>query len=65
VDVASDGLRGRLRRVHAETVGVLGTSFAADASVHAASPAAIRQVLSKPVEFARLIPLSEVVPGTP
>ena len=28
---------GRLRRVHAETAGVLGTSVAADASVHAAS----------------------------
>jgi hypothetical protein len=30
-------------------VAVLVTSFAADATVHAASPASIRQVLSKPV----------------
>ena len=40
---------GHLRRVHADTVGVPVTAFAADATVHAASRAAIRQVLSKPV----------------
>jgi hypothetical protein len=41
------------------------TSFALDATVHAASRAGNWQVLSKPVEFGRLIPLFEEVPGTP
>jgi CheY-like chemotaxis protein len=39
-------LYGHLRRVHADTVGVLVTSFAADATIHAASRAGIRQILS-------------------
>ena len=56
---------GHLRRVHADTVGVPVTAFAADATVHAASRAGIRQVLSRPVESGRLIPLIEEVAGTP
>jgi len=58
-------LCGHLKRVHADTVGVLVTAFAAAATVHAASRAGIRQVLSKRVEFGRLIPLIEEVAGTP
>jgi CheY-like chemotaxis protein len=57
-------LRGHLKRVHADTVGVLVTAFATDATAHAASRAGIRQVLSRPVEFGRLMPLIEEVAGT-
>jgi DNA-binding NtrC family response regulator len=59
------GLRGRLKRPHADTVGVPGTAFAAGATAHAASRAGIRQALSRPVESGRLIPLLEEVAGTP
>jgi hypothetical protein len=45
-------------------VGVLVMAFAADATVHAVSGAVIRQVLSKPVEFGRLISLIKKVAGT-
>jgi hypothetical protein len=34
-------------------VGVLVTAFAADATVHAASRVASRQILSKPVDLGR------------
>jgi DNA-binding NarL/FixJ family response regulator len=57
-------LRGHLKRVHADTMGVLVTAFATDATVHAASRAGIRQVLSRPVEFGRLMPLIEEVAWT-
>jgi hypothetical protein len=62
-----DGVKlyGHLRRVHADTVSVLVTSFAADATVHVASRASIRQALSTPMEFGRPIPLTEEVVGTP
>jgi hypothetical protein len=50
--------------VHADPVGVLVTALAADATAPATSRAGIRQLLSKPVEFDRLIPLIEVT-GTP
>ena len=58
-------LYGHLKRVRAETVGVLVTAFAADATLRAAAEAGIRQVLPKPVDFGRLIPLIEEVAGTP
>jgi CheY-like chemotaxis protein len=57
-------LCGYLQRVYADTVGVLVTACAADATAHAASRAGTRQVLSRPVEFGRLIPLIEEVAGT-
>jgi CheY-like chemotaxis protein len=62
----TDGVElcGHLKRVHADTVGVPVTAFADDATAHAASRAGIRQVLSKAVEFGRLIPLIEEVGGT-
>jgi DNA-binding NarL/FixJ family response regulator len=56
---------GHLKRAHADTVGVLVTSFAAATTVHAASRAGTRQVLPWPVELGRLIQLIEEVPGTP
>jgi hypothetical protein len=56
-------LYSHLKRAHADTVGVLVTALAADATVQRQT-AAIRQVLSKPVEFGRLIPLIEEVAGT-
>jgi CheY-like chemotaxis protein len=58
-------LYGHLKRVRADTVGVLVTAFAADATAQAAARAGIRQVLPKPVSFGRLIPLIEEVAGTP
>ena len=38
---------------------------AADATLHSAAEAGIRQVLPKPVDFGRLIPLIEEVAGPP
>jgi CheY-like chemotaxis protein len=58
-------LYGHLRQVRADTVGVLVTGFAADDTVRAASRAGIRQVLPKPVDLGRLLPLIEEVAGTP
>jgi CheY-like chemotaxis protein len=55
-------LCGHLNRVHADTVGILVTAFVA---VHAASRAGMRQILSRPAAFGRLIPLVEEVAGTP
>jgi hypothetical protein len=57
-------LWGRLRRPHADTVGVPATACAG-ATAHAASRGGIRQTLSGPVESGRLIPLIEEVAGTP
>jgi response regulator RpfG family c-di-GMP phosphodiesterase len=57
-------LCGRLKRPHADTVGVPATACAA-ATARAASRAGIRQALSRPVESGRLIPLIEEVAGTP
>jgi hypothetical protein len=57
-------LRGHPRRVHAATAGVRVTAFAA-ATARAASRAGIRQILSRPVGFGRLIPLIDGVAGTP
>ena len=63
----TDGVElcGHLRRVHADTVCVVVTAFAAGATGRAASRAGVRQVLSRPVGFGRLIPLLEGVAGTP
>jgi CheY-like chemotaxis protein len=58
-------LYGHLKRVRADTVGVLVTAYAADATLQAASEAGIRRVLPKPVDFGRLISLIEEVAGTP
>jgi CheY-like chemotaxis protein len=56
-------LCGHLQGVRADPVGVLATAFAA--TVHPASRAGIRQVLSEPVELGRLLPRIEEVAGTP
>jgi CheY-like chemotaxis protein len=58
-------LYGRLKQVRADTVGVLVTAFAAEATLRAAAEAGIRRVLPEPVDFGRLIPLIEEVAGTP
>jgi CheY-like chemotaxis protein len=58
-------LYGHIKRVRANTVGVLVTGFAADDTVQAALGAGIRRVLAKPVDFGRLIPLIEEVAGKP
>jgi CheY-like chemotaxis protein len=54
-----------LKQVRADTVGVLVSACAADATLQAANRAGIRQVLPKPVDFGHLIPLIEEVAGTP
>jgi DNA-binding NarL/FixJ family response regulator len=54
-----------LKRVRVDTVGVLVTAFAADATVQAATRAGFRRVLPKPVDFGHLLPLIEEVAGTP
>ena len=58
-------LYGQLKQVRADTVGVLVTAFAADATPQEANRPGIRRVLPKPVDFGHLIPLSEEVAGTP
>src|SRR5262249_801489 len=58
-------LYGHLKQVRADTVGVLVTAFAADATLQAAVRAGIRRVLPKPVDFGHLIPLIEEVAGSP
>jgi CheY-like chemotaxis protein len=58
-------LFGHLKRIRADTVGVLVTAYAADATLRAAEEAGIRRVLPKPVDFGRLIPLIEEVAGAP
>jgi CheY-like chemotaxis protein len=58
-------LYSHIKRVRADTVGVLVTGFAADGASQAASGAGIRRVLSKPVDFGRLLPLIEEVVGKP
>jgi CheY-like chemotaxis protein len=58
-------LYGHLKEVHADTVGILVTAFAADSTIQAAVRVGIRHVLPKPVNFGHLIPLIEEVAGTP
>jgi CheY-like chemotaxis protein len=62
-----DGLElyGHLKRVRADTVGILVTAADAADTVQAAARAGIRRVLPKPVDFGRLIPLIEEVAGAP
>jgi CheY-like chemotaxis protein len=54
---------GHLKQVRADTVGVLVTGFASDATIHAAVQAGIGQVVPKPVHVGHLIPLIEEVVG--
>jgi hypothetical protein len=51
--------------VQAETVGVLVTGFADDATLQEAERTGIREVLLKPLDLGRLIPLIEELAGTP
>jgi CheY-like chemotaxis protein len=57
-------LYGHRKQVWADTVGVLVTAFAADATIQEANQAGIRPILPKPVDFGHLIPLIEKVAGT-
>jgi two-component system, NtrC family, response regulator HydG len=57
-------LYSHMKQVQAGTVGVLVTGFASDATLQEAVRAGIRQVIPKPVDFGRLIPLIEAVAGT-
>jgi hypothetical protein len=57
-------LYGHLERVQADTIGVLVKAFTTG-TVHVASRAGIRQLLSKPAEFGRRIPLITEAAGTP
>jgi CheY-like chemotaxis protein len=54
-----------IKRVRADTVGILVTAFAADGTLKAAVGAGIRRVLAKPVDFGSLLPLIEEVAGRP
>jgi hypothetical protein len=45
-------------------VGALVTAYAAEDTIQAAHQSGIRQVLRKPVDFGRPIPLIEEVAGT-
>jgi CheY-like chemotaxis protein len=54
-----------IKRVRADTVGVLVTGFAAEGTMQAAVVAGIRRVLSKPLDFTCLLPLIEEIVGKP
>jgi CheY-like chemotaxis protein len=56
-------LYGHLRNVRADTVGVPVAPSAKAVTVQAADRAGIRRALPKPVDFGRLIPLTEEVTG--
>jgi len=58
-------LDGHRKQVRADTVGVLVTAFAANATIQEANQAGIRPILPKPVDFGHRIPLIEKVAGTP
>jgi DNA-binding NtrC family response regulator len=58
-------LYGHIKQVRPDTVGVLVTAFAAEDTIQAANRARILQVVPKPVDYGRLIPLIEEVDGTP
>jgi YesN/AraC family two-component response regulator len=64
-DMDGVALFGHFKQVQAETVSVLVTGFAADATIQEAIRAGIRHVLPKPVDFGQLIPFVEEVAGTP
>lgn len=55
----------RVRETHADVVGVLITTLAADETLAAARAAGVREVLLKPVDFGRLLPLVEQAVGPP
>lgn len=46
-------------------MGVLVTAFAAEGTVDTALGAGMRQVVDKPVDFGRLLPLIQEVVGQP
>ena len=53
----------RLKQEGAETVGILVTAFAASETIKDALEAGIRQVMPKPVDFGRLVPIIKEVAG--
>lgn len=54
-----------LKHEWAEMVGVLVTAFTSNDTAKAAIGAGIREVIPKPVDFGRLIPIIEEVAGKP
>ncbi len=69
LDYKMPGMNGvelyrRLKQLRLETVGVLVTAFAASDTIYDAIEAGMRQVLPKPVDFGRLLPIIEEVAGT-
>jgi two-component system response regulator AtoC len=55
----------RLRETHADVVGVLLTGYAAAETLAAAAEAGVRDIIPKPVDFGRLLPLVEQAVGPP
>ncbi len=55
----------RLREGRPGVVGILVTAYAGDETMAAATRAGVRQVVSKPVDFGRLLPLVEEAVGRP
>ena len=53
----------RLKQEGAETVGILVTAFAASETINDAMDAGMRQVMPKPVDFVRLVPIIKEVAG--
>lgn len=70
LDYKMPGMNGvelyrHLKAEGVETVGVLVTAFAANETINDAIEAGIRQVLPKPVDFARLVPIIKETAGKP
>jgi two-component system response regulator AtoC len=55
----------RIRETHSDVVGVLITTVAAAETVTAATEAGVRDIILKPVDFGRLLPLVEQAVGPP
>lgn len=69
LDYKMPGMNGvelyrHLKAERADTVGILVTAFAASETINDAMGAGMRQVMSKPVDFVRLVPIIKEVAGT-
>ena len=70
VDYKMPGVNGvdlyrRMKELRSEIVGVLVTAFAGKETLSDASAAGVRQVLAKPIDFEKLLPLIEEIVGKP
>jgi CheY-like chemotaxis protein len=68
LDYKMPGMNGvelfrHLKQARAETVGILVTAFAASETINDAMDAGMRQVMPKPVDFVRLVPIIKEVAG--